>query len=160
MTEHAPIPWSIFDNLPDPVLVLDRDRTIISANRAALDLFGRPIEGIDMALALRQPSAITIAEAALNGEHPEPVEISLFTGANRIFEICATPVPDAGAFRTVLTLHDTTREKLAEGMRADFVANVSHELRSPLASLIGFVETLRGPAKDDREAQEKFLGIM
>ena len=160
MTEHAPIPWSIFDNLPDPVLVLDRDRTILSANRAALDLFGRPIEGIDMALALRQPSAITIAEAALNGEHPEPVEISLFTGANRIFEICATPVPDAGAFRTVLTLHDTTREKLAEGMRADFVANVSHELRSPLASLIGFVETLRGPAKDDREAQEKFLGIM
>ena len=52
------------------------------------------------------------------------------------------------------------REKQAEGMRADFVANVSHELRSPLASLIGFVETLRGPAKDDREAQEKFLGIM
>ena len=160
MTEHPPIPWSIFDNLPDPVLVLDRDRTIISANRAALDLFGRSVEGNDMALALRQPSAITIAEAALNGKHPKPAELSLYTGANQIFEIYATPVPDAGAFRAVITLHDTTREKQAEGMRADFVANVSHELRSPLASLIGFVETLRGPAKDDREAQEKFLGIM
>ena len=68
MTEHPPIPWSIFDNLPDPVLVLDRDRTIISANRAALDLFGRSVEGNDMAL-LRQPSAITVAEAALNGKH-------------------------------------------------------------------------------------------
>ena len=160
MTEHPPIPWSIFDNLPDPVLVLNQDRTIITANKAARDLFERPIEGNDLALALRHPSAITTAEAALNGKNPEPAELSLSISANRIFEICATPVPGAGGSMAVITLHDTTREKQAEGMRADFVANVSHELRSPLASLIGFVETLLGPAKNDREAQEKFLGIM
>jgi two-component system phosphate regulon sensor histidine kinase PhoR len=45
-------------------------------------------------------------------------------------------------------------------MRADFVANASHELRTPLASLTGFIDTLRGHAKDDPEAQERFLGIM
>jgi two-component system phosphate regulon sensor histidine kinase PhoR len=45
-------------------------------------------------------------------------------------------------------------------MRADFVANAGHELRTPLASLIGFIETLRGPAVDDPEAQQRFLGIM
>src|SRR3546814_10851977 len=45
-------------------------------------------------------------------------------------------------------------------MRADFVANVSHELRTPLASLLGFSETLRGPARDDVAAREKFLSIM
>jgi two-component system phosphate regulon sensor histidine kinase PhoR len=45
-------------------------------------------------------------------------------------------------------------------MRADFVANVSHELRTPLAALTGFIDTLRGPARDDTAARERFLGIM
>jgi two-component system phosphate regulon sensor histidine kinase PhoR len=45
-------------------------------------------------------------------------------------------------------------------MRADFVANVSHELRTPLSALLGFTETLRGPARDDAVARDRFLGIM
>lgn len=45
-------------------------------------------------------------------------------------------------------------------MRSDFVANVSHELRTPLTALTGFIETLRGPARDDAEARDRFLGIM
>jgi two-component system phosphate regulon sensor histidine kinase PhoR len=45
-------------------------------------------------------------------------------------------------------------------MRADFLANASHELRTPLASLTGFIETLRGHAKDDAAARERFLGVM
>lgn len=45
-------------------------------------------------------------------------------------------------------------------MRADFVSNVSHELRSPLSSLMGFIETLRGPARGDAEATERFVEIM
>jgi two-component system phosphate regulon sensor histidine kinase PhoR len=57
-------------------------------------------------------------------------------------------------------LHDVTALKQAERMRADFVANVSHELRTPLSALLGFTETLRGPAKDDAPARERFLGIM
>ena len=47
-----------------------------------------------------------------------------------------------------------------ERMRADFVANASHELRTPLASLIGFIATLRGPAKDDAAVRAQFLEIM
>ena len=45
-------------------------------------------------------------------------------------------------------------------MRVDFIANASHELRTPLAAVSGFIETLRGPAKDDDVAREKFLDIM
>ena len=60
----------------------------------------------------------------------------------------------------MLVLRDETRAKRAEQSRADFVANASHELRSPLSALIGFIETLRGPASDDAAARDRFLGIM
>ena len=56
--------------------------------------------------------------------------------------------------------HDLTALMRAEQMRVDFVANASHELRTPIATLAGFIETLRGPARDDPEARDRFLGIM
>ncbi len=59
-----------------------------------------------------------------------------------------------------LLLHDLTAIRRSEQMRADFVANASHELRTPLAAVSGFIDTLRGHARDDPEAQERFLGIM
>src|SRR6185295_16556582 len=59
-----------------------------------------------------------------------------------------------------LLLHDITAIRRSEQMRADFVANASHELRTPLAAVTGFIETLRGHARDDTAAREKFLGIM
>jgi two-component system phosphate regulon sensor histidine kinase PhoR len=60
----------------------------------------------------------------------------------------------------LVVLHDTTALRRAERMRADFVANASHELKTPIAGLAGFIETLRGPARDDASARERFLGIM
>jgi two-component system phosphate regulon sensor histidine kinase PhoR len=68
------------------------------------------------------------------------------------------PLRDGG--RAVVVLSDRTREHSAERAHADFVANVSHELRTPLASLIGFTETLLGPAENDPPARKRFLAIM
>jgi two-component system phosphate regulon sensor histidine kinase PhoR len=62
--------------------------------------------------------------------------------------------------RAIVSLEDISHIREAEQMRIDFVANVSHELRSPLTSLSGFIETLQGPAKDDPAAQERFLTLM
>ena len=60
----------------------------------------------------------------------------------------------------LIFFYDVTEYMLAHSQRADFLANASHELKTPVASLLGYIETLRGHAKDDPEAQEKFLGIM
>ena len=60
----------------------------------------------------------------------------------------------------LIVLHDLTALKRTEQMRVDFVANASHELRTPLSALLGFIETLQGPAAEDYDAQKRFLAIM
>jgi two-component system, OmpR family, phosphate regulon sensor histidine kinase PhoR len=60
----------------------------------------------------------------------------------------------------MVSIADETEVRMSERMRADFLANASHELRTPLAAIIGFIETLRGPARDDQVAREKFLEVM
>ena len=60
----------------------------------------------------------------------------------------------------MLVFEDLSEVETAEAMRRDFVANVSHELRTPLTALMGFIETLRGAARDDPAARERFLSIM
>jgi len=56
--------------------------------------------------------------------------------------------------------YDITEDKVSEKQKADFLANASHELKTPIASLLGYIETLRHHAKDDPVARDKFLGIM
>ena len=90
----------------------------------------------------------------------------LTTRVSRNFTLDVVPTdPPAddsgpGEYWALIVLHDVTRSRRAEQARADFVANVSHELRSPLAALIGFIETINGPARNDPEARSRFLNIM
>ena len=153
---------SLFDSLPDPMLLLDRDRRVVRHNRAARRAFGRDFSGRDLAALLRAPSVLEAADAVLAGEAgreaefqlPVPVERSFIARIERLDAVAA----DGSA--AILALHDITAVRRIEQMRADFVANASHELRTPLSTLLGFIETLRGPARDDGEARERFLAIM
>src|SRR5581483_9223082 len=81
---------------------------------------------------------------------------------DRFWRVLTRPLESGadGARRALLVLRDETDSRRNERMRADFLANASHELRTPLASLAGFIETLRGHAKDDPVARERFLGVM
>jgi two-component system, OmpR family, phosphate regulon sensor histidine kinase PhoR len=156
------IPHDILERLPDSVILLNRGRVIVSVNRSARELFGIAGPGRDLALSLRHPAVLDGVE-------------TVFTGVPELIEEIALPVPIARTFTmhvsrlaeisdagpaVIIVLHDETRAKRAEQSRADFVANASHELRSPLSALIGFIETLRGPARSDAEARERFLEIM
>jgi two-component system phosphate regulon sensor histidine kinase PhoR len=62
--------------------------------------------------------------------------------------------------KTILVFHDVTRLKKLERMRMDFVANVSHEIKTPLTAILGFVETLQSGALDDKETALRFLDII
>ena len=107
---------------------------------------------------LRNPEVLEAIAGAGRGESsnvpftlPVPVERSFQAYAARL---SVTPP------MTVLLLHDLTMVKRSEQMRADFIANASHELRTPLAAVTGFIDTLRGHAKDDPVARDQFLEIM
>jgi two-component system phosphate regulon sensor histidine kinase PhoR len=153
---------AILAALPDPLILLDRRREVVSANEAATEMLGAELVGRDLAAALRNPAVLAAADAVLRGEEGRVVEFALSVPVERQLSARIAPLLPSGeeSAAAILTLQDLTSSKRTEQMRADFVANASHELRTPLATLLGFIETLRGPARDDREAQARFLAIM
>ncbi|TIR38121.1 MAG: two-component sensor histidine kinase, partial [Mesorhizobium sp.] len=74
----------------------------------------------------------------------------------RTYRVSASSVGH-GTDLYVLVFKDQSEARRIDRMRADFIANASHELRTPLASIAGFIETLRGPARNDAAARDQFL---
>jgi two-component system phosphate regulon sensor histidine kinase PhoR len=149
--------------LPDPVLALGRDERVVAFNDKVGALFPALRVGEPFFIALRIPDLMdAIRRAAATGE-PQRVEFSERVPVDRWHETLVTPISLTGEARAQLllvTFHDLTPLRRVEEMRADFVANASHELRTPLATLSGFIDTLRGPAREDAPARERFLEIM
>jgi two-component system phosphate regulon sensor histidine kinase PhoR len=153
---------SVLSALPEPLLLIDAERRIVSANRSALDLLGPRLAGRDLGAALRAPAVLEATDAVLAGGAGRTVEVELPGSLERHLSAQVGPLrpPTSEGAAAVLTLTDITGTKRSERMRQDFVANASHELRTPLATLLGFIETLRGPARDDSAAHDRFLSIM
>jgi two-component system phosphate regulon sensor histidine kinase PhoR len=152
-----PLTRALFEQLPLPVMLLDGGQRVLFVNRDMREVLGPGLERRHVSAALRHPDVLAaIARAQSSGE-PASTGFSIAGTVERHYEAYAARI-DAGLM--ALLLHDVTAIRRSEQMRADFVANASHELRTPLAAVSGFIETLRGHAKDDPEAREQFLGIM
>ena len=164
---------SVIDGLPDPLLILNKKRDVTLANRAARELLGRAVVGRDLAFTMRQPHILAIIDKALQTATAGEAETTILAPVSRDFHVLVAPLPPQGEEEPVsfeamtpeqpavaLSLHEITEIRRAESMRAEFVANASHELKTPLANLVGFIETLKGPARDDEEARDRFLTIM
>ncbi|WP_372573995.1 ATP-binding protein [Ruegeria jejuensis] len=144
--------------IPLVALIVDPSERIIGANAEAQALLGRQIVGRHFATILRQPPVIDALERCLRRQESTRTRLlSSEDGQDVTFDVSCRHIPDLGA---LLCFTDVTPMEKAGQMRRDFVANVSHELRTPLTALMGFIETLRGPARDDNVARERFLQIM
>lgn len=157
---------AVVQALPDPSLALDRDGRVVALNTSVLGIAPALRVGEPALLVLRTPELIDAVRRVLANRLPERVEFSERLSAGRWLEVFINPIAapaDSHALQRdliLLTFHDLSQARRIEEMRADFVANASHELRTPLAALSGFIETLKGPARDDAVARERFLNIM
>jgi two-component system phosphate regulon sensor histidine kinase PhoR len=147
---------------PDPLILIDRQRRVVRANAASAAFIGTGAEPRDLAASLRNPLLLAAADAVLGGEPARSVEFMLSVPIERVLraQLARLGAPSQAGAAAILSLHDVTELRRSEQMRADFVANAGHELKTPLAALIGFIETLLGPAREDAAARERFLGIM
>lgn len=147
---------TIIEALPDPLMIVGRDLQLRRTNRAAVREFGAEAAAI-----LRHPLLRAGVARAATMNAPQTVDLALPVPVPRELRATISPLNSKSVGdQLMILLADCTRERAVERMRADFVANVGHELRTPLASLMGFIETLCGQAADDPAAQRRFLGIM
>jgi two-component system phosphate regulon sensor histidine kinase PhoR len=159
---------SVFEALAEPVLVVEggepddiAGRRIVLANTAARELLRIPGETALLVQVLRDPAVLEAVDEALFGGLTRTTDYAGVGAQVRHWRALTRPLPAAGDRRLALmVLRDETDVRRTELMRVDFLANASHELRTPLASLSGFIETLKGHAKDDERARDRFLDIM
>ena len=157
----------VLESLPDPLLLVSDlgdsggEPRLLFANAAARELLRLQVSGGLLAAYLRNPRVLETLDEALHGRIESEAVFEEGGARERIWRAVAKPLASEGAERlALLSLRDETDARRNERMRADFLANASHELRTPLASLAGFIETLRGHAKDDPGARDRFLAIM
>ena len=178
----------IAEFLPVSLFVLDARGKVLFANATASADYGPRLEGRHYSLFLRSPTlaeavaraAKTLEDPALAdefGDAPGSAEASFAMRGQQQRYMTAfvravppdndTPwggeaglAPDERRAAMLIMVQDVTRARRADRLHRDFVANASHELKTPLTSISGFIETLRGPAKDDPAAHERFLAIV
>jgi len=159
---------SVTEAMDYPAFILDRNSVLRSANKASHRLFGETRLGDPLSFKFRTPQIANLVESVIETGQRQSITYEEQFLAKRWFQVECTPIPKlksadrAGSSPMffLLSFTDLTRIRQTEQMRSDFVANASHELRTPLASLRGYIETLRGPAKEDSKARGEFLQIM
>jgi two-component system phosphate regulon sensor histidine kinase PhoR len=155
---------SFLEAIPMPCVLVDQTERFIGSNKPGLTLLGEQILGRHFATILRQPNVTAAIEKCLEDRGNRSARHLSNDGAqDTTYEVDLRYIVGIGAVEggaVLITFQDVTEREQANQMRRDFVANVSHELRTPLTALMGFIETLRGAARDDPAARDRFLTIM
>lgn len=152
-------PRVLLNAMPIAAVWVNASGRIEALSAPAASLFGSGVVGRHYITVFRQPGLLDAVETALQTRKAETA-VYLTTEARSDITLEATCTPTEDGSGILVCFEDKTEMEEASQMRRDFVANVSHELRTPLTALLGFMETLRGAARDDPEARDRFLGIM
>ena len=152
--------------MAEAVLAVDPRRRLLFANASADALFGLDAGSVGrlMPELIRSPQVQDAVEATLRLDHPDAylAELSLpgrdgLRPSARILAVRGSPLPGSPSAGAVLVFHDVTDLRRLERMRQDFVANASHELKTPLASIKAYAETLLDWALEDPAMNRRFL---
>jgi two-component system, OmpR family, phosphate regulon sensor histidine kinase PhoR len=154
---------AILGSMIEGVAVVTGDERILYCNRAFEQILELPqgsSQGRTLVEALRQADLVDLVRKALSGAEELTGEVEVGTVRRRNFSVTAAPVRTDGANGAVVVLHDITELRRLERVRRDFVANVSHEFKTPLTAIQGFTETLLSGALDDLANRARFVEII
>jgi two-component system, OmpR family, phosphate regulon sensor histidine kinase PhoR len=150
---------TVFESMTEGVVAVDQDERLLHLNQAAREMLGiAPVAPRGRALAevIRQPELIEVLRAAAHARSEQVEDVRLHAGGrDRVLAIHAVPLGSRGAVAVVL---DVTALRRLETVRRDFVANVSHEIKTPLAAMLGLVETLIDDEEMTPDVRARFLG--
>jgi two-component system, OmpR family, phosphate regulon sensor histidine kinase PhoR len=160
LSEERERAGQILDALDDGVLLLDGAGRLLVANPAARSWFGLPDDlrpGLPVQRVLGVPQVSQLAEQAAEARAPVVGNLTLVFPKARTLALRAFPLADRGPTgRIVVTMTDITQRRRLEVLRRDFVANASHELKTPVAAVRALAETLLTALPDDPEAGLRF----
>jgi two-component system phosphate regulon sensor histidine kinase PhoR len=153
---------SVFSSMREGVIVLDAENRIESVNQGIEEMTGRrhrDVIGKTLLEAFRNSKLHDALERFRATEETVSEEIGLGDHRPVMMDVTISAIhgKTEAERKTMLVFHDVTRLKKLERIRTDFVANVTHEIRTPLTAIIGFVETLQQGAIDDRGKALEFL---
>ncbi|MCE5003886.1 MULTISPECIES: two-component system histidine kinase PnpS [Staphylococcus] len=154
------------ENIPSAVLMIDKHGNIVVANKTFYDIFNENTNVEQQNYEkLLHPTLKKLVVEGFRTEKPvyDQVELLLNQIHQKFFDTSCVPILTRTKKRLqgmVIVLHDITQLKKLENLRRDFVANVSHELKTPITSIKGFTETLLDGAKNDEASLDMFLNIM
>lgn len=155
---------AVFQSMVEGIIVVDSTGRIVSLNPAAENIFKikKPeAQNRYFLEVIRNNDMSEMINAVLKGKEFISREISLVWPVHAVFQTNISPIFEKGSISgCFVVIHDITRIRKLEAMRKDFVANVSHELKTPLTSVKGFVETLLEGALEDKENSRNFLKII
>ncbi len=158
---------AVLSSMQEGIVAVDLDERVININPAAARMFRRPPEGLvgrSVQEIVRNPPLHRFLKKALLGGETRAEDIVLYGADNgeRTLHIRDYPLRDAHGeeMGVLMVLEDVTRLRELENLRRDFAANVSHEIKTPLTAIKGFVETLTAGALERPEAARRFLRII
>lgn len=161
--------WAkLIESIPDPIIILGSHNNgpqnkLLYANKQAQSIFSINKFDQDISAIIRNPYLLEAINSVAETKGQKYIQHTERTPIERQFSVNLAWLPKETGDRgpTILAhFRDLTEQERLNRMRADFIANASHELRTPIASLMGFIETLQGPARNDEVARDRFLAIM
>lgn len=163
LTEERNLSAAILGSMVEGVAVVNSAERLLFANEGfvgILELDSPPESGSSLVEVVRQTELLEAVRNVLEGAPRVEAEIITGTLRQRFFAATVASVKGAENFGAVVVLHDITDLRKLERVRRDFVANVSHEFKTPLTAIQGFAETLLSGAMDDPQNRVRFLQII
>lgn len=164
LTEERNQSAAVLASMEEGVAVIGCDQRVIYCNSAfcrAVDVPVNSYQGRPIIELIRHSDLLSFIQNALNGDESTSGEVVIGSIRTRSYAVTSAPIhSDEATTGAVLVLHDITQIRKLERARRDFIANISHEFKTPLTAIQGFAETLLGGALEDNRNRRRFLDII